>query len=70
MRILHTVEFYHPSVGGTQTVAQLLSERLAALGHEVIALEVDEDNPHKALQLYESVGFRTVARSTAFRKRL
>ncbi|HNT05443.1 MAG TPA: GNAT family N-acetyltransferase [Anaerolineae bacterium] len=41
-----------------------------SLGHEVIALEVDDDNPHRAQQLYESVGFSVVSRSTAFRKRL
>jgi len=35
MKILHTVEFYHPSVGGMQEVVQQLSERLAAFGHDV-----------------------------------
>lgn len=35
MRILHTVEFYHPSVGGMQEVVKQLSERLVKLGHEV-----------------------------------
>lgn len=35
MRILHTVEFYHPSVGGAQEVVRQLSERLARLGHDV-----------------------------------
>ena len=35
MRILHTVEFYSPSVGGMQEVVKQLSERLVALGHEV-----------------------------------
>jgi glycosyltransferase involved in cell wall biosynthesis len=35
MRILHCVEFYHPSVGGTQYVARALAERLARRGHEV-----------------------------------
>jgi glycosyltransferase involved in cell wall biosynthesis len=35
MRILHTVEFYHPSVGGAQEVVKQISERLAAFGHEV-----------------------------------
>lgn len=35
MRILHCVEFYHPSVGGMQCVARTLSERLARRGHEV-----------------------------------
>ena len=35
MKILHTVEFYHPSVGGMQEVVQQLSERLVGLGHQV-----------------------------------
>jgi glycosyltransferase involved in cell wall biosynthesis len=35
MRILHTVEFYTPSVGGAQEVVRQISERLAARGHEV-----------------------------------
>jgi L-malate glycosyltransferase len=35
MKILHTVEFYHPSVGGMQEVVKQLSERLASFGHEV-----------------------------------
>ena len=35
MKILHTVEFYHPSVGGMQEVVKQLSERLVRLGHEV-----------------------------------
>ena len=35
MKILHTVEFYPPSVGGMQEVVKQLSERLVCLGHEV-----------------------------------
>lgn len=35
MRILHTVEFYHPSRGGTQEVVRQLSEHLARFGHDV-----------------------------------
>ena len=35
MRILHTVEFYHPSVGGAQEVVKQISERLVQRGHEV-----------------------------------
>ncbi len=35
MKILHTVEFYFPIVGGAQEVVKQLSERLAELGHEV-----------------------------------
>lgn len=36
MKILHTVEFYYPSTGGSQEVVRQLSERMVALGHEVI----------------------------------
>lgn len=35
MKILHTVESYHPSVGGMQEVVRQLSERLVKMGHEV-----------------------------------
>ena len=35
MKVLHTVEFYRPSVGGAQEVVRQLSERLVCLGHEV-----------------------------------
>lgn len=35
MNILHTVEFYDPSIGGAQTVVKQLSERLAAKGNQV-----------------------------------
>lgn len=35
MKILHTSEFYSPSVGGAQEVVKQLSERLAARGHQV-----------------------------------
>lgn len=35
MRILHTVEFYDPSVGGSQEVVKRLSEALVERGHEV-----------------------------------
>jgi len=35
LRILHTVEFYNPSVGGAQEVVRQISERLVQRGHEV-----------------------------------
>jgi glycosyltransferase involved in cell wall biosynthesis len=35
MKILHTVEFYHPSVGGMQEVVKQISERLVTFGHDV-----------------------------------
>lgn len=35
MKILHTVEFYSPSIGGSQEVVKQLSERMVMMGHEV-----------------------------------
>lgn len=35
MKILHTVEFYAPSIGGAQEVVRQISERMVLLGHEV-----------------------------------
>lgn len=35
MKILHTVEFYHPSIGGMQEVVKQISENLVKKGHEV-----------------------------------
>ncbi|HEY2385122.1 MAG TPA: glycosyltransferase family 4 protein [Terriglobia bacterium] len=35
MKILHTVEFYSPSVGGAQEVVRRISEQLVRRGHEV-----------------------------------
>jgi len=35
MRILHTVQYYAPSVGGAQEVVKQLSERLVQAGHSV-----------------------------------
>ena len=35
MKILHTVEFYHPSQGSMQEVVRQISERLVKLGHKV-----------------------------------
>jgi len=35
MKILHTVEFYSPSVGGMQEVVRQLSDHLVRLGHNV-----------------------------------
>lgn len=35
MNILHTVEFYAPSIGGMQEVVRQISERLVKLGHKV-----------------------------------
>jgi len=36
VRILHTVEFYHPHIGGAERVVQRVSEGLVRRGHEVV----------------------------------
>ena len=41
MRILHTVEFYHPSTGGAQEVVRRVSEGLVARGHKVTVATTD-----------------------------
>lgn len=57
-----------------QGVAKALITRsfrlLKELGLEEAALGVDADNPNGALQLYKSMGFRTVRRSSVYRKPL
>lgn len=35
MKILHTVEFYYPSIGGAQELVRHLSERMVRMGHDV-----------------------------------
>ena len=35
MKILHTVEFYYPSIGGAQEVVRHLSEHMVKMGHDV-----------------------------------
>ncbi len=44
LQILHTTEFYWPHVGGSETVVQQISERLARRGHQVtVATGYDPD---------------------------
>ncbi|MBN8554732.1 MAG: glycosyltransferase family 4 protein [Deltaproteobacteria bacterium] len=44
MKVLHTVEFYHPSKGGAQEAIRQISEALVRLGHEVtVATTFDPD---------------------------
>ena len=58
MKILHTVEFYHPSVGGMQEVVKQISERLARLGHEVtVATNKMPDRTEKVVNGVKIVGF-------------
>lgn len=50
MKILHTVEFYAPSVGGSQEVVKQLSERMVEAGHEVtVATSYLPDRTHDIL---------------------
>ncbi len=41
INIIHVVQRYHPNIGGSETVVQELSERLAARGHNVTVLTRD-----------------------------
>lgn len=43
LRILHLVEFYFPSVGGSQIAVQEISERIAARGHSVTVATSNDD---------------------------
>ena len=50
MKILHTVEFYSPSVGGAQEVVRQLSERLMQRGHDVtVATSADPARVEKTI---------------------
>lgn len=57
MKILHTVEFYYPSIGGTQEVIRHLSERMVAAGHEVYVatskIEDRESLVHNGVKIVE-----------------
>ncbi len=49
MKILHTVEFYSPSVGGAQEVVKQLSEHLVMLGHDVTVATTKLPNRKKTI---------------------
>lgn len=50
MKILHTVENYHPSKGGMQEVVKRISEELVLLGHSVtVATSCNKDRKNKTL---------------------
>jgi len=49
MKILHTVEFYYPSVGGAQEVVRHLSERMVRAGHDVTVATSKLDNRQSPL---------------------
>jgi L-malate glycosyltransferase len=57
MRILHTVEFYYPSVGGAQEVVRQLSEHMVRQGHEVTVattkLSARESLEHNGVEIAE-----------------
>lgn len=58
MKILHTVEFYSPSVGGMQEVVKQLSERLVRYGHDVtVATTYLTDRTESVLNGVKIVGF-------------
>jgi L-malate glycosyltransferase len=59
MRILHTVEFYHPSTGGAQEVVRRVSEELIARGHDVTVATTDlKERGSSKLNGVEIQGFR------------
>ncbi len=49
LKILHTVEFYHPSVGGAQEVVKQLSEHMVMLGHDVTVATTKLSNRRKKI---------------------
>lgn len=53
MRILHTVQFYHPVVGGSEEVVKQLSERLVKRGHQVTV--ATRKHPHRKEQSINGV---------------
>ena len=57
MKILHTVEFYYPSVGGAQEVVRQLSEHMVRLGHDVTvattALPTRDSRVHNGVEIAE-----------------
>jgi glycosyltransferase involved in cell wall biosynthesis len=59
VRILHTVEFYHPHVGGAERVVQRVSEGLTHRGHHVVvATSWDSARTESHLNGVEIVSFR------------
>lgn len=49
MKILHTVEFYYPSIGGAQEVVRHLSERMVKAGHDVTVATTKLPNRDKKI---------------------
>jgi len=58
MRVLHCVESYYPALGGMQEVVKQLSERLAALGHDVtVATKKNADRNNNLIRGVNIVDF-------------
>lgn len=57
LRILHTVEFYYPSIGGAQEVVRHLSERMVEAGHDVTVattrIESRKNSVHNGVKIVE-----------------
>lgn len=53
MKILHTVEFYTPSVGGAQEVVRQISERLVQHGHDITV--ATSAHPERAAKVINGV---------------
>ena len=59
MKILHTVHYYYPHIGGCEVVVQQLSERLAAKGHDVtVATSFDSTRDFDELNGVKIVQFK------------
>ncbi|OPY31678.1 MAG: UDP-D-galactose:(glucosyl)lipopolysaccharide-1,6-D-galactosyltransferase [Methanomassiliicoccales archaeon PtaU1.Bin124] len=43
LRVLMVNKYYHPRIGGVETLVRTLSERYVALGHEVTVLALDDE---------------------------
>ncbi len=64
MRVLHTVEFYHPHLGGAERVVQRISEGLAGRGHDVAVATSWDPSRHKdVLNGVRIVPFRIMGNS-------
>lgn len=58
LKILHTVQYYHPAVGGSEEVVRQISERLALRGHDVtVATSIDQNRTCGRFNGVDVVGF-------------
>ena len=66
MRILHTVEFYYPSIGGAQEVVKRVSEELVNRGHSVTVVTAKLSNrTSKIINGVNIVEFDFIRRSSS-----